>query len=127
MNTAPLPDQPRQGDRALVILSATAVAAAVLQLVLAIVWIVTRPPCPDGSVRLLDIEPVIVFGGWALAFWPALVMLIIARMTEPGGRIWLLRAVSIGCMVVALLLVDELVHDLIVVNTQQYDQGCWSY
>lgn len=117
----------RRGDPVSVRLAGSAVGAALLELVLAVSWLWTRPPCLPGYVRLLDLGVPLAFGGGVIALVPAVAFLVGARRVDRAGSAQLLRAGSVFCLAFALLLAGLLVNELLTVNTQPYDYGCWTF
>jgi len=101
-------------------------AAAVLALVcvvLAVVQLATRPPCPPGYVRLVDLSWLGVALPAALGVVAVSLRLWIRRpgphLVAAGVAALLVGLVGLACVGVAVVLHEQW--------GSQYDTGCWTF
>lgn len=116
----------RRGDRIGAVLAGAAVSAAILETLLVTAWILTRPPCPPGYARLLDVAPLTIV--WAvLTALPSFGLLVGAFRIRAGSRTWPLRGAAIVLLLLALPLSLLIGLELATVTGQEYDPGCWTF
>jgi len=104
------------------------VALAALGALAALADVVTRPPCPDNYVRLIDVVPIagVVCGVLALVLgWRAgRTTPLVSRRKEVRG---ITVVVSVVLTVVAVLPTLMAVGSLLQHRGQSIDSNCWTF
>jgi hypothetical protein len=88
-------------------------------------WYVrSRPPCPDGYVRLVDIGPVLYLAVGLAVCLVGVVTVVLAR--RPGAHRALAAVAGVVVIIVAIGVVALAIaiHQL---AQQTYDPGCWTF